>query len=48
MEIKLISQQKIDFELQFLLKFRSLIFWWLEPDAEPTIIPFVRTSKFEN
>jgi hypothetical protein len=48
MEIKLISQQKFDFELKFLLKVRSLIFGLLEPDAEPTSIPFVRTSKFEN
>jgi len=48
MEIKSISQQNFDFELQFLLKVRSLIFGLLEPDVEPTIIPFVRSSKFEN
>ncbi len=48
MEIKLISQQKFDFELQFLIIVRSLIFGLLEPDVEPTIFPFVRTSKFEN
>jgi hypothetical protein len=48
MEIKLISQQKFDFELQFLIIVRSLIFGLLEPDGEPTIFPFVRTSKFEN
>ncbi len=48
MEIKLISQQNFDFELQFLLKVRILIFGLLEPDVEPTIIPFVRSRKFEN
>jgi hypothetical protein len=48
MEIKLISQQNFDFELQFLLKVKILIFGLLEPDGEPTIVPFVTTNKFEN